>query len=128
MDSILFALIALVIGLVIGGVGAYVLASRPAADLRSRLSEVEERARSNEATLGETRTELAAAKERAGRADDLARQLDETQTKRAALSERLAQVEATASEREKAHAEQKAALVQAREAMLTEFKATGAEV
>ncbi|MEL6709207.1 MAG: DNA recombination protein RmuC, partial [Pseudomonadota bacterium] len=112
----------------VGGVGAYVLASRPAADLRSRLSEVEERARSNEAALGETRSELAAAKERAGRADDLARQLDETQTKRAALSERLAQVEATAGERARAFEEQKAALVQAREAMLTEFKATGAEV
>jgi len=128
MDSTFVTLIALVIGLLIGGVGAFLLASRPAAELRSRLTEVEERARSNEAALSDTRIELSAAKERAGRADDLARELDETRTKRAALSERLAQVEATASERDKAHEEQKAALVQAREAMLTEFKATGAEV
>jgi len=139
MDSTLVTLIALVLGLLIGGVGAYLLASRPAAELRGRLTEAEERSRAADSALSETRAELSAAKERAGRADDLARELDETRTKRAALSERLAQVEATASEREKAlqeqalerdkaHAEQKAALVQAREAMLTEFKATSAEV
>lgn len=128
MDATLFNLIALVPGLLIGGVGAYILASRPAADLRARLSDAEERARAADTALGETRTELAAAKERAARSDELARQLDETRTKRAALSERLAQIEATAAEREKAHAEQKAALVEAREAMLSEFKATGAEV
>lgn len=128
MDPMLVTILALVIGFLIGGMGAYLLASRPVAELRTRLSEVEERARSNEAALSETRSELSAAKERAGRADELARELDEARTKRAALSERLAQLEATASEREKAFAEQKAALVQAREAMLTEFKATGAEV
>ncbi|MDJ0976935.1 MAG: DNA recombination protein RmuC [Erythrobacter sp.] len=128
MDPVILSLAALVIGLVIGGVGAWVAASRPVAELRGRLSEAEERARVSEASLGEARMELSAANERASRSDALARELEETRTKRAALSERLAEVEATASERARAFEEQKTALIEAREAMLSEFKATGAEV
>ena len=121
-------LAALVLGLCVGGVGAWFMASRPAADLRARLAEVEERLRNSEGALGEARMELSAAKERASRSDALAAELEETRTKRAALSERLAQIETSREERERAFEEQKAALVQAREAMLSEFKATGAEV
>ncbi|MEO0871261.1 MAG: DNA recombination protein RmuC, partial [Pseudomonadota bacterium] len=117
-----------VVALIAGGLIGLVVARAPVAGLKQRIAESEAGRREADAEAKQLGTELAVAKERASRSDDLARELDETRTKRAALSERLAQIEATASEREKAHAEQKAALVQAREAMLSEFKATGAEV
>ncbi len=128
MDSTILTPIALVIGFLIGGLFAYFLASRPIADLRARLADAEDRARQADASLGEARTDLATARERAGRADALAAELDEVRTKRSALSERLAQVEATASEREKAHEEQKKALIDAQEALRKEFENTGAKL
>jgi DNA recombination protein RmuC len=128
MDPVLLTLLALVLGVLLGGVGAYILASRPLQDLRARLADAEDRARHADAALGEARTDLATARERAGRADDLARELAETRLKRDALSERLAQVEATASEREKAHQEQKQALIEAQEALRKEFENTGAKL
>ena len=128
MDSAILISGALLLGLVVGAVGAFFLASRPTSDLRDRLAEAEERARAVDTALSEARAELSAAKERAGRADDLARELEETRTKRAALSERLAQVEATASEREKAHAEQKKSLIEAQETLRKEFENTGAKL
>ncbi|MEO1488227.1 MAG: DNA recombination protein RmuC, partial [Pseudomonadota bacterium] len=128
MDNAILLIVTLLAGLVLGGAGAWFFASRPVADLKERLGAAEAATRALEGQLSDARVELSAASERAGRVDDLAAELHETRTKRAALSERLAQLEATASERAKAFEEQKAALVQAREAMLTEFKATGAEV
>ncbi|MEM9312308.1 MAG: DNA recombination protein RmuC [Pseudomonadota bacterium] len=115
-------------GLLIGLLIGYLFASRPAADLRERLSEADTRARSAEDALSEVRSDLSAAKERASRTDALAAELADERNKRLAVSERLAQVESSRTEQAKAFEEQKAALVQAREAMLTEFKATGAEV
>ena len=128
MEQGLLPILALIAGLIVGGAAAWFFASRPAADLRERLSEADARARSAEDALSGARSDLSAANVRAEQADKLETELAETKKKRDALSEYVAQVEATAAEREKAHEEQKAALVQAREAMLTEFKATGAEV
>ncbi|MEM6857698.1 MAG: DNA recombination protein RmuC [Pseudomonadota bacterium] len=128
MDNAILLLLALVAGLFLGGAAASFVASRPAADLRARLSEAEGRAQSAQRELSEARADLAKAEVLAGQAGALERELAETKKKREALAELLAQKEATASEREKAFAEQKAALVEAREALLSEFKATGAEV
>ncbi|MEM7702871.1 MAG: DNA recombination protein RmuC [Pseudomonadota bacterium] len=128
MDPTLLTLLAFVAGLLVGGSGAYFIASRSVAELRGRLSEVDGRVRDADSALIEARTELAATKERAARADDLARELEEARTKRAALSERLAQVEATASEREKAHVEQKKSLIEAQETLRKEFENTGAKL
>ena len=128
MDSAILVSGILLIGLIVGGVVAWFVASRPAADLAARLGEAEGRAKDAETALGEARVELSAAKERASRTEAIETELAETKTKRDALSEYVAQLEASKEERERSFAEQKAALVQAREAMLTEFKATGAEV
>ncbi|MDY7098625.1 MAG: DNA recombination protein RmuC [Pseudomonadota bacterium] len=128
MDSVVLTLVTLVIGLGLGGFLGWFSASRPVADLRDRLSGAEGTARDAEAQLGQTRIELSTMKERAGRAQILEQERDAERTKRMALSERLAQIETSASERERAFAEQKQALVEAREAMLSQFKATGAEV
>ncbi len=128
MEQGLIPILALIAGLLIGGAAAYFFASRPAADLRERLSEADTRARSAEDALSEVRSDLSAAKERASRTDALAAELADERNKRLGVSERLAQVESSRTEQAKAFEEQKAALVQAREAMLTEFKATGAEV
>ena len=128
MEQGLIPILALIAGLLVGGAAAYFFASRPAADLRERLSEADTRARSAEDALSEVRSDLSAAKERASRTDALAAELADERNKRLAVSERLAQVESSRTEQAKAFEEQKAALVQAREAMLPEFKATGAEV
>ncbi|MGB3472854.1 MAG: DNA recombination protein RmuC [Erythrobacter sp.] len=128
MDGPILSLLALLIGLVVGGGAAWFFASRPAADLRTRLSEAEGRAREGEAQLSDARAELSTMTERAGRIEALERDYQDERTKRMALSERLAQVEASSAERQKAHEDQKRSLIEAREAMLTEFKATGAEV
>ena len=113
---------------------------------RAALDELREAAKASDAALkareeahreaGEElaglRAELAAARQRADergeRIEDLESALQEANTKRSALSERLAQIEASAEERAKAFEEQKTALIEARTAMLSEFKATGAEV
>ena len=128
MDSVVLTLVTLVIGLGLGGFLGWFSASRPVADLRDRLAGAEGTARDAEAQLGQTRIELSTMKERAGRAQILEQERDAERTKRMALSERLAQIETSAIERERAFAEQKQALVEAREAMLSQFKATGAEV
>ena len=100
MDQSILLIIALVIGLAIGGAAAWFFASRPLTDLRARLAEAERAAGEQEAAykravaeLGEARIEVA------------------TLTANAASFDR-----------------QIAAMKEAREEMLAQFKATGAEV
>ncbi|TRD10657.1 DNA recombination protein RmuC [Erythrobacter insulae] len=128
MDSTLLSILALVLGLIVGGVAAWFFASRPASDLRERLGVREGEFKTAIAELGEAKVDLSAAQERASRADALAVELQQAQQARAALSERLAAIESTAQEREKAFEEQKRLLIESREEMLTQFKATGSEV
>jgi DNA recombination protein RmuC len=128
MDNAILLIIVLVVGLVLGGGAAFFFASRTAADLRERLAASEGQSRELEASFSDTNAKLAASEVRAAQATTLEQERNEERTKRMALSERLTQVEASAGEREKAHEEQKRALVEARNAMLSEFKATGAEV
>jgi DNA recombination protein RmuC len=100
MDQSILLIIALVIGLAIGGAAAWFLATRPLNDLRARLAEAERATGEQEAEfkravaeLGEARIEVA------------------TLTANAASFDR-----------------QIAAMKEAREEMLAQFKATGAEV
>jgi len=129
--AILLPLLALVAGLVLG----WFFGSRPLADLRTRLAAAESAASEREAEfkraiaeLGEAQIELAALKQRAAQAEDLQKRLEDEQAERATLAARLAALESAATEREKAFAEQKAALLAAQEMLKKEFENTGSRV
>ncbi|MEM6267207.1 MAG: DNA recombination protein RmuC, partial [Pseudomonadota bacterium] len=128
MDSVILNISVLVAGLILGGGAAWFFATRPVADLRKRLDAREAEFKTAIAELGEAKIELATARERAGRADSLAEQLEGARAERTRFAERLASLESTAAEREKAFVEQKRLMVEAREELLNQFKATGAEV
>ncbi|KWV90461.1 DNA recombination protein RmuC [Erythrobacter sp. YT30] len=128
MDNSFLLIITLIAGLVFGGGAAWFFASRPVADLRARLDAREEEFKRAAAELGHAQIELASAKERAARADGLAEQLEMAREERTQLAEKLVAVESQAEERAKAFAEQKRVLIEAREELLNQFKATGAEV
>ena len=131
MDPAILLIIALVIGAVLG----WLIASRPLADLRARLTAAEAAAGEGEAEfkraiaeLGEARIEVAGLKERVGQADGLMARLDSVQADRAQLAERLAALESASAEREKAFAEQKATLLAAQDSLKKEFENAGSRV
>lgn len=128
MDNPILIIAILIAGLVTGGIAAWFFASRPVADLRSRLGAREEDFKHAAAELGHAQIELSAAKERAARADGLAEQLEMAREERAQLAESLAALESQSDERAKAFTEQKRVLTEQREELLNQFKATGAEV
>lgn len=102
MDSSILLIIATLAGLLIGGGAAYYFASRPVADLQSRLGAREDEFKTAVAELGEAQIALSRAEERAGRAERLEVELEETKVKRAAIAERLASIESGAEAREQA--------------------------
>jgi DNA recombination protein RmuC len=131
MDPVILSLVTLVAGAVLG----WFFASRPLGDLRARLAEAENAAGEKDAAfrravaeLGEARIEVAGLKERAGQADGLLARLDTVQAERAELAQRLAALESAGAEREKAFAEQKAALLAAQESLRKEFENAGSRV
>jgi DNA recombination protein RmuC len=131
MDPAILSIIALLAGAALG----WFLASRPLADLRSRLAAAEAAGTEGEAKfaraiteLGDARIEVAGLKERAAQADGLVARLDSVQAERAQLAERLAALESAAAEREKAFAEQKSALLGAQESLKKEFENAGNRV
>ena len=135
MDASILPLLALILGIALGGGVGWFLASRPLADLRKRLAAAEAAGAEGEAKfarsiaeLGEARIEVAGLKERVSQADGLLARLDGVQAERAALAERLAALESAAAEREKAFAEQKQGLLQAQEALRKEFENAGSRV
>ncbi len=128
MEQPILLIAAMITGLVLGGLAGWFFASRPLAELRARLATRESDAKELDGQLRDAMTQLATMSERAARTPELERELAEERTRRMALSERLAQAETSAGEREKAFAEQKRALIEARDALLSEFRATGAEV
>jgi len=120
MDLAILAILALVIGAVIG----WFLASRPLADLRSRLAAAEAAAAERDAEfkravteLGAARIEVAALGERAARADTLGEQLDAAREENARFRAERAGFE-----------EQKRLLEESRVNLLKEFENTGAAV
>lgn len=120
MDPTILSIIALLAGALLG----WFLASRVAADLRSRLAAAEAATAEREgefkravAELGEARIEVAALGERAARADDLAVQLDTAREENARFRAERAAFE-----------EQKRLLEESRANLLKEFENTGAQV
>ncbi len=120
MDPIFFVLIALILGLALG----WFAGSRPVAEWKTRHAQREAEARELDAKFRQAITELAAASERAARADTLADELSRTRTEREALGAELATLKANAANFE----EQKRLLVDARQEMLKEFQNTGSKV
>ena len=76
-------IVALVLGLLVGGVAAWFFASRPAAELRERLSVRDAEARELDEKFRRSTTELATMTERAARADALAADLDKARAENA---------------------------------------------
>lgn len=118
------AILLLIVGVVIGAALGWFAGSRPAADLRQRLGASEEEARSLDGRFKQAITDLAAASERAQRADDLMQELDSVRARAEALNAELATMKANAVHLE----EQKAALLTAQESLRKEFEAAGAKV
>ena len=98
--------------------------SRPVADLRARLAAREEEARAGDERFKADIRDLAAASERAARADALAEELN---TARAALGEAQDSMDRLQPDAAH-HAEQKALLLSAQEALRKEFEAAGNRV
>jgi DNA recombination protein RmuC len=117
MENPILLIIALVIGLVLGGGAAWFFASRPVADLRERLAAKEDEAKALGEKFRQSATELATMSERAGRADDLA---DKLETARAENAEFRAE--------RASFAEQKRLLEESRGQLMKEFENTGAQV
>jgi DNA recombination protein RmuC len=120
MDPAILAILALVVGAALG----WFIASRPLADLRSRLAAAESAGGEREvefkraiAELGEARIEVAALGERAARADGLSQQLDAAREENARFRAERAAFE-----------EQKRLLEESRANLLKEFENTGAQV
>nr|WP_298926279.1 DNA recombination protein RmuC [uncultured Erythrobacter sp.] len=117
MDSTLISILALVLGLLVGGGAAWFFASRPVADLRERLDTREGEFKTAIAELGDAQVKLSAAQERAGRTDTLAAELEAAREQNAAFKAERA-----------GFAEQKKLLEESRDKLLKEFENTGAQV
>ncbi|MEA1617356.1 DNA recombination protein RmuC [Erythrobacter sp. T5W1-R] len=120
MDPAILAILALVIGAALG----WFLASRPLADLRTRLAAAESAAAERDtefkraiAELGEAQVQVAALGERAGRVDALTSQLETAREENARFRAERAGFE-----------EQKRLLEESRANLLKEFENTGAKV
>ncbi|QUL36489.1 DNA recombination protein RmuC [Erythrobacter sp. JK5] len=117
MEQPILLIVALVVGVGLGGGGVWFFASKSAADLRERLAEREGDFKKAIAELGEAKVDLSAANERAARADALAGELDRTREENAAFRAERA-----------GFAEQKKLLEESRDKLLKEFENTGAAV
>jgi DNA recombination protein RmuC len=120
VEAALFAVVALVIGLGLG----WFLGNRPVAEWRQRFLARDGEARELDAKFRQAITELAAASERANRADALADELAGVRAGRDALSGELATLKANAAHFD----EQKRLLLEAQEALRQEFQLAGAKV
>ncbi|MCP9222288.1 DNA recombination protein RmuC [Erythrobacter sp. LQ02-29] len=117
MDPTLITIIALVIGLGIGGAAGWFFGSRPAAEWRARHAARDAEAKELDAKYLRTFADLEAARERAGRVDGLERQLDDAREQLSTLRAERA-----------AFDEQKRLLEESRANLLKEFENTGAKV
>ena len=124
MDASILPLIALIFGALVGGAVGWFFASRPLADLRSRLAAAETAAAEQAgefkraiAELGAARIEVAALGERAARVDEIADQLETVRAENAQFRAERA-----------GFAEQKRLLEESRANLLKEFENTGAAV
>ena len=117
MDPMLFIILALFGGLVLGGLIGWIAGASPVADLRARLAASEGEAKEVEAKYLRAFADLEAAREKASRVDGLEQRLD-------TASQRLARLDAERAGFE----EQKRLLEESRAGLLKEFENTGAKV
>ena len=113
----IFILIALFAGLLVGGLAGWFFGSRPVAEWKARHAERDGEAKDLSEKLARMAPELATMSDRAARADELARKLDEEREAHGALKARAAGFE-----------EQKRLLEESRANLLKEFENTGAKV
>ena len=121
MDPLVLALI--VLALLLGALG-YWIGSRPVADWRTRFESRDAEAKELDGKIRDMVRDLAAECERAKRADGLEEQLGTVREERDAARNRLATLEADAAN----HERQIALMKEAREELLTQFRAAGSEV
>ncbi|NCU11313.1 MAG: DNA recombination protein RmuC [Sphingomonadaceae bacterium] len=114
----------ILLALVIGGALGWLAGSRPAADLRTRLAAAEEAGKALDERFKAAIRDLAAASERAERADALAAEMAELRHRAEGQAAELATLKANAAHFE----EQKAALLTAQDNLKKEFEAAGAKV
>ncbi|WP_108786719.1 DNA recombination protein RmuC [Erythrobacter sp. Alg231-14] len=117
MDNPILLIIALVLGLALGGGAAWFFASRPVSELREQFAERDAEAKELDGKFRSAITELATMSERAARADGLAGELDKARAQNAQFQAERA-----------GFAEQKRLLEESRNKLLTEFENTGAKV
>ncbi|AKH42052.1 DNA recombination protein RmuC [Croceibacterium atlanticum] len=114
----------LIAALLAGAALGWFFGTRPLADLRHRLSRAEDEVKELDAKYLRSFADLEAARERAGRVDELSAQLETVRAERERLGSELATLKANAANFE----EQKRLLVEAREELLKEFQLTGSKV
>ena len=124
MDPQILTILSLLLGLGAGLALGWFLASRPVADLRSRLLVRDGEARDLDEKFKAAIRDLAGASERAGRADSLADELAGVRADRDAARAELATLHANAAHFE----EQKRLLLEAQEGLKREFENAGAKV
>lgn len=117
MESSVFAIILLILGLALGAGAGWFFGSRPIADWRSRFAEKDNEAKKYSDDLKRLTPELATMSERAARSDALATELDKARNENATFRAERA-----------GFAEQKRLLEESREKLLKEFENTGAKV
>ncbi|KEO90943.1 DNA recombinase [Erythrobacter longus] len=117
MENPILLIIALILGLLLGGGAAYFLASRPVTDLRDRLAASEGETKALDEKFRRAATDLATMSERAARADDLSEKLEAARAENANFRAERA-----------SFAEQKRLLEESRGQLMKEFENTGAQV
>lgn len=122
MDPIILVLL-VVVAIAAGAIG-YFLGARPVADWRARHAERDAEAKELDEKFRKAVVDLENATVRAQRADGLESQLGTVREERDAARNRLATLEADAAN----HERQIALMKEAREEMLTQFRAAGSEV
>lgn len=124
MDPQLFAILALILGLVAGGAFGWFAGSHPLGDLRERLAESEARGKEADERFKTAIRDLAGMSERASRAEAIGGELAEVRADREDLRAEMATLKANAAHFD----EQKRLLIAAQEAMRKEFEAAGNKV